>query len=64
MSKYMVTLHLTQYAIVEANNEQEALEIADCEANDDDWSNQSVILPLTAEPYHGTEKAFNDENAI
>jgi len=64
MPKYMVTLRLTQYAIVEAESEREAVAIADNEACDDDWSNQSVIFPLTVEPYHGKEGAFNDENAI
>lgn len=59
MPKFMVTLHLTQYVIVEAENEREAVTIADNEACDDDWSNQNVVFPLNVEPYHGEREPFN-----
>ena len=57
--KYQVTIQLTQYVIVEAENEEQAAEITDLESCDDDWSDPTVESLLKAEPYHGEQEPFN-----
>jgi hypothetical protein len=57
--KYKVTIQLTQYVIVEAENEEQAANITDLESCDDDWSDPIVESLLNVEPYHGNQEPFN-----
>ena len=57
--KYKVTIQLTQYVIVEAENEEQAANITDFESCDDDWSDPVVESLLNVEPYHGNQEPFN-----
>ena len=57
--KYKVTIQLTQYVIVEAENEEQAANITDLESCDDDWSDPTVESLFNVEPYHGNQEPFN-----
>jgi len=57
--KYKVTIQLTQYVIVEAENEEQAANITDLESSDDDWSDPVVESFLNVEPYYGNQEPFN-----
>ena len=57
--KYKVTIQLTQYVIVEAENEEQAANITDLESCDDDWSDPIVESLFNVEPYYGKQEPFN-----